>query len=191
MCRESLIDFNKYVISENGQIFSKYKKDYMVGTSNRRYRSIELRCIDGKSRWYSVHRVIYYFFNGEIPEGMQVNHIDENPANNSLSNLSLLTQEQNNNWGTRNERIAASKRGKPRSEKFKTHLKTVRTKYHVLQYDLETSSPIKLWLNTHEIERETGYNQSLIYYCCKGGHFNNGRWQNNTQAYGYGWKFTN
>ena len=37
---------------------------------------------------------------------MQVNHIDENPANNNLNNLNLMTPKENTNWGTGIERRA-------------------------------------------------------------------------------------
>lgn len=55
-----------------------------------------------------VHRLVYEAFHGEIPEGLVVNHIDENPKNPSLSNLNLLTTKENLNWGTARERLSAS-----------------------------------------------------------------------------------
>lgn len=39
---------------------------------------------------------------------MQVNHIDENPENNNLDNLNLMTPKENTNWGTGIERRAKS-----------------------------------------------------------------------------------
>lgn len=58
-----------------------------------------------KPHFLIIARVIWETFVGPIPEGMQVNHIDENPTNNALSNLNLLTPRENSNWGTRNQRI--------------------------------------------------------------------------------------
>lgn len=40
-------------------------------------------------------RVLYAWFKGDIDDGMVVDHIDNNPFNNCLSNLQLLTQERN------------------------------------------------------------------------------------------------
>ena len=57
-----------------------------------------------------VHRLVYEAFNGEIPEGMQVNHIDEDKTNNRLDNLNLMTPKENINWGTRNERVSIKTR---------------------------------------------------------------------------------
>ena len=42
-----------------------------------------------------VHRVVYAWFRGEVPEDMVVDHIDTNKADNSLENLQLLTQDEN------------------------------------------------------------------------------------------------
>lgn len=39
---------------------------------------------------------------------MQVNHIDENKSNNKIENLNLLTSQDNNNLGTRNEKSRQS-----------------------------------------------------------------------------------
>ena len=69
-------------------------------------------CKDGKPTIFSVHRLAYEAFNGKIPEGMQVNHIDEDKTNNRLDNLNLMTPKENTNWGTGIER-RAKKHSKP------------------------------------------------------------------------------
>ena len=71
------------------------------------YLSISL-CKDGKDKHYAIHRLVMLAFVGECPDGMEVNHIDENKHNNALSNLEYLTSQDNCNHGTRNERIALS-----------------------------------------------------------------------------------
>lgn len=38
-----------------------------------------------------IHQAVWSFFNGEIPKGYQIHHIDENKANNNISNLQCLT----------------------------------------------------------------------------------------------------
>ena len=52
----------------------------------------------------SVHRLVWTAFNGPIPEGLQINHLNENKADNRLENLSLCTAKENINYGTRNKR---------------------------------------------------------------------------------------
>jgi hypothetical protein len=48
------------------------------------------------SKGYRCHRIIWEMFNGPIPEGLVVDHIDRNPFNNKISNLELKTIAENN-----------------------------------------------------------------------------------------------
>lgn len=55
-----------------------------------------------------LHRLVWETFNGEIPEGMQIDHIDGNPENNCLDNLRCVTAKENSNnpntvWKTQGE----------------------------------------------------------------------------------------
>lgn len=131
MNKESLIDWNLYKCYEDGRIYSKgFTKDrFLKGYVHPSgYVQVGLKCIDGKKRNFRWHRVIYIYFNGDIPEGMQINHIDENKQNNALSNLNLMTPKENANWGTRNERCAEKQRGISRPyvvEKFSKHVVAV------------------------------------------------------------------
>ena len=116
---------------------------------------------------YKVHRLVYEAFNGQIPEGLQVNHINEVKTDNRLENLNLMTHKENVNWGTRNER--AGKVLKNRKDQSKL----------VLQYDLQDNF-VKEYASTHQVERELGFAQGHISDCCKG---------KRKQAYGYKWKY--
>lgn len=57
----------------------------------RIYRSIRI-----KKKHYTEHRLAWRFFYGEIPEGMQIDHINRNPSDNRIANLRLVNQSQNN-----------------------------------------------------------------------------------------------
>ena len=43
----------------------------------------------------SVHRAVWETFNGPIPKGMEIDHIDGDSFNNKLSNLKLVTHAEN------------------------------------------------------------------------------------------------
>lgn len=51
--------------------------------------------VDGKAKSLLLSRVLYAWFKGDIPDGYDVDHIDNNSMNNSLDNLQLLTREEN------------------------------------------------------------------------------------------------
>ena len=53
--------------------------------------------IDGKQKriYRRKHRVIWETFNGDIPDGMTIDHIDFDKTNNDISNLRLLSLEDN------------------------------------------------------------------------------------------------
>lgn len=57
-------------------------------------------------RKYIAHRLFWEICNGAIPDGMTVDHIDQNPLNNKLSNLRLATQTDQH----RNRPIQANNR---------------------------------------------------------------------------------
>lgn len=44
---------------------------------------------------FLVHRVVYEAFNGPIPEGYDIDHIDGNPYNNALNNLQAISHTEN------------------------------------------------------------------------------------------------
>ena len=118
---------------------------------------------NSNEKWYSVHRLVWIAFNEPIPEGLQVNHINEIKSDNRLSNLNLMTSKENTNYGTGIERRAKSK-SKP-----------------VLQFTLEDIL-IKEYPSTKQAERETGFSHQNICACC------NGKYKT---AHGFKWKYKN
>lgn len=113
-----------------------------------------------------VHRLVWEAFNGTIPEGMQVNHINEVKTDNRLSNLNLMTPKENINWGTGIERMSKTKTNGKLSKQ-------------VLQYDLNGNF-IKEWPSVMEIYRKLHFHYSPVSRCCRG---------RNKTAYGYVWKY--
>lgn len=50
---------------------------------------------DTQYKSYPLARFLYAWFKGDINDGMVVDHIDNNPFNNSLDNLRLVTAKEN------------------------------------------------------------------------------------------------
>ena len=128
--------------------------------THKGYYTVAL-CKNSIKKKYFVHRLVWIAFNGQIPEGYEVNHINEVKSDNRLSNLNLMTHKENCNWGTRSER-STKKRSKV-----------------VLQFTLDNIL-VKEFLSTIQIERELGFSCGNIVNCCKGRY---------KQAYGYIWRY--
>ncbi len=81
------IDYESVIIPG---YFVKRKGD-IAGTKNKLNRWH----IAYESKIYSAHRVIWTIFNGPIPRGKLINHINCNPSDNRIENLELASPQQN------------------------------------------------------------------------------------------------
>ena len=106
---------DRYLVSDSGRSWSIKWHSFMRNHPNDKgYFGINL-CKDGVFKRKSMSRTVALAFIEDTPENWQeldVNHKDENPANNTVDNLEWVTHEQNCNYGHHNERIAASNRGR-------------------------------------------------------------------------------
>lgn len=153
-----------YQISNLGNVrslnYNHTKQSKIIKPNTNRYLQVTL-CQNGRLQYLAIHRLVYETFVGEIPEGMQVNHINEDVKDNRLENLNLMDCKTNINWGTGIKR---------RSEQISKP---------ILQYDLEDNF-IKEWVSASEAARQLGFSQSNISACCLG---------KRKQANGYKWKY--
>jgi hypothetical protein len=88
-----------YEVSNTGLVRRVYSKTYpyprLLKQSTRRgYLSVDLSK-NGKSKTYTVHRLVADAFLPNPNKYEQVNHIDENKANNSVENLEWCTCSYN------------------------------------------------------------------------------------------------
>lgn len=159
-------NFEKYEVFENGQIWSyKSNKFLKPATTKDGYQQVALSDNEGKIKWYKVHRVVYESVTGEpIPEGMQVNHINENKTENRFSNLNLMTCKENNNFGTRTERATKTLTNGKRSKSVGAY---------------RNSELVMTFPSTREAQR-LGFNSGCISDCCNG---------NRKTHKGYEWRY--
>lgn len=104
-------NFDKYEVFEDGRIWSyKSKKFLKPWTTKYGYKRVSLTDNEGNSKMYHLHRVVWEAVTGSpIPEGYEINHIDENKTNNHISNLNLMTPKENVNFGTCIQRRSATR----------------------------------------------------------------------------------
>ena len=124
---------------------------------------------NGVKKHFRVHRLVAKTFIPNPHNLPEVNHKDENCINNFVyinedgtvnlekSNIEWCTTEYNHNYGTHNERIAASNRGKYNKN----------TSKQVFQYDLDNNL-INIFPSGKEVQRQLGFDQSAISACCLG-----------------------
>lgn len=86
-----------YAVNELADVFSfnlgRCLKPRVTGRC--KYYKIDLYK-DGKRTTKMLHKIVYEAFQGKVPEGYTINHIDHNRLNNWLSNLEALPFQEHN-----------------------------------------------------------------------------------------------
>lgn len=149
------------------------------GTDTSGYKMVIFR-VHKKSKTFKVHRLVYEAFNGSIPDGMEVNHINEIKTDNRLENLNLMTHLENIRYGTGIKRSAESRKGIEPWNKNKKMGKSSCEKMSisrtgkgnwkskkVYQYSIDD-----VYINSFEsaciAAKETNSDQRHISDCCRG-----------------------
>lgn len=169
----------------NGHLMSviKHTGDYFV---------VSLRKNKNRKQ-FKIHRLVAQAFIPNPDNLPQINHKDEDKANNSVENLEWCTAKYNVNYGTR---------GKRSGNKIKQRISTesefaARWRNQARINGAKTTSKKVLCVELDKIFntlREAGdfieknnYKHVLIGYCCRGTLTSSGKPY--TTAYGYHWKF--
>lgn len=155
-----------YQVSNKGRVKSlgnnKLRKEKILkgGKGTCGHLLVHL-CKDGKQAHKYIHRLVAQAFLPNPQNLPEVNHKDENPSNNQVSNLEWCDCKYNINYGTRNQRVA---------EKLSRR---------VDQIDMVTGEVVHQWVSTAECGRN-GFNIGHVSSCC------NGKLK---QYKGYVWKY--
>ena len=171
--------YENYMISNLGRVKSlNYKRTgkeklLSLGKDSKGYLYVNL-CKNGVGKPFKINRLVYSTFVEEIPEGLQVNHIDENKENNRLDNLNLMTPKENTRWGTGIARRAAAQKNHPQKSKV------------VEAIDKVTGKVVYVFPSTQEAQRQ-GFDHGAVSQCCRNS-FN--RPGNNVYK-GFIWRYEN
>lgn len=83
-----------YSYNENKGGFLTAKKKIAGKLTRNGYRTLALQK-DNEIYTFCEHRCVWTWFNGDIPEGMVINHKDFDRSNNRIENLEIVTQKEN------------------------------------------------------------------------------------------------
>lgn len=145
-----------YQVSNLGKVMSLERTTLMKDGRKRIEKEKILKPIKDRHGYYKVslynsygkkqiklHSLVMDAFVGKREKGMVINHIDEDKSNNAKSNLEYVTQKENINHGTGNERRRTSQ---PHAIKLKV------TKNNIaLEFNSITECATKLNLNIAHI----------------------------------------
>lgn len=93
-----------YEVSDYGRIRSNKDPTRLgfimtpaISEEKKGYKNVHISLsMNSKKRQYRLSRLIWETFNGIIPAGYHIDHIDNNQLNNRLDNLQRLTLADNN-----------------------------------------------------------------------------------------------
>ncbi len=128
-------DNHNYIIYSDGRVYSKNINDFMKPKLDEKgYYSIVLS-VNGEKHYWRLHKLVATMFIPNPNHWEQINHLDENPKNNDVSNLEWSTPYLNSNYGTRNKRIG------------------ITLAVPILMLDKETKQPLKRFGSIADAER--------------------------------------
>lgn len=94
--------FPKYLISSDGDVYSKnIKRNLSKFLNIEGYYQVHL-CNNDKCKTFRVHRIVAKAFIDNPNNYPQINHIDGNKTNNDFRNLEWCTLQQNINHAIKN-----------------------------------------------------------------------------------------
>ena len=171
------VEYKGFTVKDDGTVINRFGKKVGFKQKNG-YMHIS---INGKQ--VLMHRFVYEAFNGEIPEGYEIDRKNTVRDDNRLENLRIATPKENRNNPITKERYKASNKGKVTPqliEKLKqrvckntTKLKEQRVewlkKVRKVVYQFTTDGKlINEFESVLECSKKTGLQRVNISQCCNG-----------------------
>lgn len=154
-----------YQVSDNGNVRRKEKYKAVPGVLRPNKRPNGYLCVDlskdCKRKTFLIHRLVSLAFIPNPDNLPQINHKNENKADNRVENLEWCDSRYNNNYGTVKKRISITK------------------SIPIIQCNMN-GEIIRKYYGMNEAARQTGIYVQNIHKCCIGVY---------KTAGGYKWKY--
>ena len=166
-----------YEVSSFGRVRSLDRVEVWRGTTRPRkgrikvisYTSIypKITLYNGKSKTFSIHRLVAEAFIPNPDNLPQVNHRNEVKTSNYPDNLEWCDAKYNINYGLRNKLAGNKMRGRRQSDDAVQKNREARRHYMkpVLQYTLNGEF-VAEYESTSEASRKSGLKYTDIQFCC-------------------------
>lgn len=150
-----------YLVSDSGQVWSLRRHRALKPKIDRYGYEVVVLSVAGYSHHRTVHRLVAQAFVPNPHNLATVNHINEDKVDNRAVNLVWMSVADNDNYGTRNEKMANTKCRFP--------IEQILSDGTAIQYK-----------GVKDASRKTGINRCCIAQCCK---------NKRKTAGGYKWRY--
>ena len=147
--------YNLYGANKQGEVIHIARQVPLKGNDNNTgYLSTKVRGSGNrKQTGVFIHRFIYECYNGLIPDGMVIDHVNDDKQDNRLHNLQLVTQQQN-----------CKKSAANRDSSFFANYDRRKC---VNAINVETNETTH-YNSINAAHKHHGINSGIIYMCCQG-----------------------
>lgn len=182
------VDYSKYTFEKDDERGYYINGEYHKGYKDKRGYIIDnIASIEGISYPFLEHIIKWEYFNGKIPDGMEIDHIIpvRNGGTNKLSNLRLVTTKGNANNPLSIINKSNAHKGQKQTEETKMKRSTsmkgklinhASCSKKVGKYTFD-GELVKIYPSTMECERD-GFCHTAVRKCCNGEYYNNNSYKN-------------
>lgn len=182
------VDYSKYTFEKDDERGYYINGEYHKGYKDKRGYIIDnIASIEGISYPFLEHIIKWEYFNGKIPDGMEIDHIIpvRNGGTNKLSNLRLVTTKGNANNPLSIINKSNAHKGHKQTEETKMKRSTsmkgklinhASCSKKVGKYTFD-GELVKIYPSTMECERD-GFCHTAVRKCCNGEYYNNNSYKN-------------
>lgn len=163
--RNYKVDYTRYSFRDNddwGDYDNGKRREPWF--DNNGYSKLNYLCTDGKWHTFDEHRAKWEFFNGDIPESYQIDHIIpiKNGGTNKLSNLRLVTPNENSNnpISRENQRLAKLKMWE--NEEYRTKLLDIHSSEAYKRKQSESHKGKKGYINKEKCRKVYQYKDNIL-----------------------------